>query len=102
MIRRLRASSRLRPGLFQPERDRRFESLSLQRRVCFTHRADSVAPRFDPIFTPMGPLRDGPRGAENFKNRLEKRAENPAETGAKGVEKRAARLGRLQGDGGRD
>ena len=29
----------------------------------------------------------GPRGAENFRNRLEKRAENPAKTGARGREK---------------
>jgi hypothetical protein len=66
------------------------------------HRPGLRRTRFDPIFTPMGPVRDGPRGAENFKNRLEKRAENRVETGAKGVEKRAARLGRLRGDGGRD
>jgi hypothetical protein len=69
-----------------PERDEKLESGFLQRRVSFTHRADSVAPRFDPIFTPRGPIRDGPRGAENIRNRLEKRAENP----------------RLRGDGGRD
>ena len=81
---------------FVPTRDRGFKSISLQRRVGFTRRANFVAPRSIRSFTPMGPIRDGPRGAENFKNRLEKRAESPAETERRGSTKERPGWGGLQ------
>jgi hypothetical protein len=41
-------------------------------------------------------MRDGLRDAENSQNRLEKRAENPAETGAKGGPEKSGRPVRVE------
>jgi uncharacterized protein YcgI (DUF1989 family) len=49
---------------------------------------DVIGTRCDPYTNLLLKVTD-PGGAENFKNRLERRAENPAETGREGVEKRA-------------